>query len=269
MATAFYDKNTWSSVSARTGGSMKQADGVAIHHTATPNAPQSFDAGWLANVERAEMNQGYSALAYHRMVFQDGSVAGSRDWGTAGAATGGHNNHTVAVCAAGYYHPDFNDVPSEPLLEAIADEIVWGTLNGFISYGATILGHRDWTRGTRWATACPGDGLDPMVNNPFGGIAARVTYKLERAPSLGVPAPQPASQPRCVNTCSKRVLSRGNSGVCVKTLQNSLRAKGFDPGPTDGQFGAGTFNAVVCFQGSAGLSKDGVVGPATWAALAG
>ena len=266
MATAFYDKNTWSSVSARTGGNMKQADGVAIHHTATPNAPQSFDAAWLSRVERAEMNQGYSSLAYHRMVFQDGSVAGSRDWGTAGAATGGHNAHTVAICAAGYFHPDVNDTPSEALLTAIADEIVWGTLNGYIAQGATILGHRDWTRGTQWATACPGDSLDPRVNGLFG-IAAQVAYKLERAPILGVPEPLPASQPRCVNTCSKRVLSRGNSGVCVKTLQNSLRAKGFDPGSSDGQFGKKTFDAVVCFQGSAGLSKDGVVGPATWAAL--
>ena len=266
MATAFYDKNTWSSVSARTGGNMRQADGVAIHHTATPNAPQSFDAAWLSRVEQAEMNQGYSSLAYHRMVFQDGSVAGSRDWGTAGAATGGHNAHTVAICAAGYFHPDVNDTPSEALLEAIADEIVWGTLNGYIAQGATILGHRDWTRGTQWATACPGDSLDPRVNGLFG-IAARVAYKLERAPILGVPEPLPASQPRCVNTCSKRVLSRGNSGVCVKTLQNSLRAKGFDPGSSDGQFGKKTFDAVVCFQGSAGLSKDGVVGPATWAAL--
>ena len=266
MATAFYDKNTWSSVSARTGGNMRQADGVAIHHTATPNAPQSFDAAWLSRVERAEMNQGYSSLAYHRMVFQDGSVAGSRDWGTAGAATGGHNAHTVAICAAGYFHPDVNDTPSEALLTAIADEIVWGTLNGYIAQGATILGHRDWTRGTQWATACPGDSLDPRVNGLFG-IAARVAYKLERAPILGVPEPLPASQPRCVNTCSKRVLSRGNSGVCVKTLQNSLRAKGFDPGSSDGQFGKKTFDAVVCFQGSAGLSKDGVVGPATWAAL--
>jgi len=266
MATAFYDKNTWSSVSARTGGNMRQADGVAIHHTATPNAPQSFDAAWLSRVEQAEMNQGYSALAYHRMVFQDGSVAGSRDWGTAGAATGGHNAHTVAICAAGYFHPDVNDTPSEALLTAIADEIVWGTLNGYIAQGATILGHRDWTRGTQWATACPGDSLDPRVNGIFG-IAAQVAYKLERAPILGVPEPLPASQPRCVNTCSKRVLSRGNSGVCVKTLQNSLRAKGFDPGSSDGQFGKKTFDAVVCFQGSAGLSKDGVVGPATWAAL--
>ena len=204
MATAFYDKNTWSGVSSRTGGGMRQADGVAIHHTATPNAPQSFDAGWLANVERAEMNQGYSSLAYHRMVFQD---------------------------------------------------------------GATILGHRDWTRGTQWATACPGDSLDPRVNGIFG-ISAQVTYKLERAPSLGVPAPQPASQPRCVNTCSKRVLRKGSSGVCVKTLQNMLRAKGFDAGASDGNFGAKTLNAVLCFQGSAGLTQDGVVGEQTWSVLA-
>ena len=56
--------------------------------------------------------------------------------------------------------------------------------------------------------------------------------------------------------------------MCVKTLQNMLRAKGFDAGASDGNFGAKTLNAVLCFQGSAGLTQDGVVGEQTWSVLA-
>jgi len=267
MATAFYDKNVWSTVSPRLGGAMRIADGVAVHHLASANSPQSFDAGWLAGIERSQMRSGgYSSLAYHRVAFQDGSVAGSRDWGTLGAATGGQNSHTWAIVAAGYFHPDLNDQPTDALINAIADEIVWGTLNGFITRGAAIKGHREWTAGTKWATACPGDNLQARISG-FASISAIVSYKLDNLPAV-VPAPQPAAQPRCVNVCASRTLRRGSSGVCTKTLQNMLRAKGFNPGPTDGQFGTGTHNAVKCFQGAAGLNADGVVGPRTWDALA-
>ena len=39
-------------------------------------------------------------------------------------------------------------------------------------------------------------------------------------------------------------------------------------GPADGVFGAGTYHAVVAFQKVQGLTRDGTVGPATWARLA-
>ena len=63
------------------------------------------------------------------------------------------------------------------------------------------------------------------------------------------------------------VLEQGSSGPEVADLQNKLRARGFDPGASDGSFGAGTAAAVEAFQRSAGLGADGVVGPQTAAAL--
>jgi len=63
------------------------------------------------------------------------------------------------------------------------------------------------------------------------------------------------------------VLQLGSSGPEVADLQNTLRARGFDPGASDGSFGPGTAAAVEAFQRSAGLNPDGVVGPQTAAAL--
>jgi GH24 family phage-related lysozyme (muramidase) len=62
-------------------------------------------------------------------------------------------------------------------------------------------------------------------------------------------------------------LQKGSQGDAVRALQQALLAAGFDPHGTDGVFGPGTDAAVRAFQGNHGLSVDGVVGPATLAAL--
>jgi peptidoglycan L-alanyl-D-glutamate endopeptidase CwlK len=64
-------------------------------------------------------------------------------------------------------------------------------------------------------------------------------------------------------------LRRGATGREVIALQKQLRARGFNPGVIDGDFGPGTEAAVLAFQKSEGLLADGVVGPRTAAALAG
>jgi putative chitinase len=63
------------------------------------------------------------------------------------------------------------------------------------------------------------------------------------------------------------VLRQGSSGPDVRNLQQKLKDLGFDPNGVDGNFGPGTKNAVIAFQQSKGLQADGVVGPATLAAL--
>ena len=63
------------------------------------------------------------------------------------------------------------------------------------------------------------------------------------------------------------VLKRGSSGPDVLTLQSTLTQLGFDTNGVDGNFGPGTEAAVIAFQNSKGLTADGIVGPATMAAL--
>lgn len=61
----------------------------------------------------------------------------------------------------------------------------------------------------------------------------------------------------------------GSTGDDVKRVQRVLaRMLDYNPfGPISGVFDAGVENAVKLFQQANGLTVDGIVGPATWAAL--
>jgi len=61
--------------------------------------------------------------------------------------------------------------------------------------------------------------------------------------------------------------SSGNRGVDVQAIQHLLTAAGFST-TADGVFGSGTAASVRGFQSARGLAVDGIVGPATWGALA-
>ena len=70
-------------------------------------------------------------------------------------------------------------------------------------------------------------------------------------------------------TVSYPTIKLGSKGADVKKAQQLLIAKGYSCGTAgaDGDFGAGTYNAVKKFQAANGLEADGIVGDNTWAAL--
>ena len=63
------------------------------------------------------------------------------------------------------------------------------------------------------------------------------------------------------------VLRLGSRGSAVTSLQRRLVALHYDVGPIDGVFGSQTYHGVVAFQKVNRLTRDGIVGPVTWAAL--
>jgi len=71
---------------------------------------------------------------------------------------------------------------------------------------------------------------------------------------------KPASAPVAPVT-KRKVIRHGDTGPDVKVLQKALNI------PEDGIFGHNTEKALRAFQSASGLVVDGIVGPATWAAL--
>lgn len=71
------------------------------------------------------------------------------------------------------------------------------------------------------------------------------------------------------DTGSSDNLSMGSTGEAVRDMQRKLIALGYSCGSAgaDGDFGQGTYNAVCAFQRAHGLDVDGVIGPATKAAI--
>ncbi len=82
------------------------------------------------------------------------------------------------------------------------------------------------------------------------------------APAPAAPPALPASPDQA--TGSGPLLRRGVLGPAVEALQQRLKDLGFDPGPSDGDFGPRTEAAVRAFQANAQIDVDGVVGPQTW-----
>ena len=78
-----------------------------------------------------------------------------------------------------------------------------------------------------------------------------------------------AGNEEVTDTVNYPIIKLGSKGSDVKKAQQLLIAKGYSCGAAgaDGDFGAGTYNAVKKFQADNGLETDGIVGAKTWAAL--
>lgn len=91
--------------------------------------------------------------------------------------------------------------------------------------------------------------------------SARITYAWQVYQAYAGGNPPPPS-----TETSFPVLRQGSRGSAVTTLQYALRAKGYAIA-IDGIFGSGTLRVVKSYQRAAGLTVDGIVGPATWGRL--
>ena len=101
-------------------------------------------------------------------------------------------------------------------------------------------------------TNCPG----PYLEGKFAQIAAEVNAELEKS-----------AKPVATTTVELNILRQGATGAQVKTLQRLLSSLAFAIGTIDGSYGPKTLAGVKAFQKKRNLEQDGIVGPATWAAL--
>ena len=101
-------------------------------------------------------------------------------------------------------------------------------------------------------SSSPKTSVPPVTSTPL--VTTTSTTQTTTTTTPVVPAPAATLKP-------------GDTGAQVKVLQRALAHLGFSAGKVDGQYGTATEAAVTRFQTGAKLTADGIVGPATLAAL--
>jgi hypothetical protein len=106
-----------------------------------------------------------------------------------------------------------------------------------------------------------------LIGLALGGVFSGTGKKKANAPLTTKSAPTTAlTQPQTV-PLPAATLKLGDHGNAVKQLQRALSSLGYTTGTIDGVLGASTERALIAFQTAHHLSPDGVLGPATRAAL--
>ncbi len=225
---------------------------IVVHHTDTPNAPRDVSRGTLAgakefarSIQRTHMSEFGWNDSGHNFLNTTGGVLLEGRQGSLNAVKRGrcvrsaHAGNTKANESPGienegnFMTNQMNATQWKSLVELCVSLCSSCKINP-----DNIKGHRDFS-----PTDCPGNWLYSQLPR----LRQEVRKRLD--PS------------------TDDYLREGSTGPKVTELQQLLKAKGFNPGPIDGVFGAGTIKAVISFQKFNGLEADGVVGPQTWKLL--
>ena len=135
-------------------------------------------------------------------------------------------------------------------------------------YGAHEAVSGSWNMvGLKWYVDYGFTAAQLAVIKADGNFVA-ANYKEASAEAATVKeADSPSVDYSAVDTSDFYTVKKGCKGGAVRRLQNWLVAMDYQLA-VDGDFGPATDNAVRYYQHTHSLTEDGIVGPATWAALA-
>jgi peptidoglycan hydrolase-like protein with peptidoglycan-binding domain len=120
------------------------------------------------------------------------------------------------------------------------------------------------------ASSCGSAGTSPGAVAPTPTVASVPATPVEPTtvePTTTTVRPTPPTSDAATGPDAANNLRLGSSGAAVLALQERLTDLGYWLGTPDGKFGDSTEQATYAFQKAAGLTRDGVVGPKTAAAL--
>lgn len=100
----------------------------------------------------------------------------------------------------------------------------------------------------------------------LGGVTLLVSSAMATVNVTAVTAIAPPA-PVIAQASARLTLKLGSTGRSVQELQGLLTLLGYYDGAIDGAYQTSTETAVKAFQQDAGLTGDGIVGPATWEKL--
>jgi N-acetylmuramoyl-L-alanine amidase len=219
-------------------------DTLVWHYTATY---EDQDIG-AAEIDRMHKARGWSGIGYHMVVRMDGRIEPGRPLTRMGSHVLGQNPGKLGCVYIGGLRratgPNIGlDTRTAAQRRAMAD-LTFDMIKRFPTI-KRVCGHMDLAR-----TQCPGFDVQGWWRECQTGRPVS-------------PVPPDAARP----VVSYPTLRRGSRGQAVRELQGHLNRLGFSAGIADGIFGAITDAAVRRFQASRRLVTDGIVGPATWAAI--
>lgn len=220
-------------------GSMtnrKSTNRIILHHAEASHCTAE-------DIHRWHLNNGWSGAGYHFLVRKDGKIYRLRPENKVGSHAKGSNSDSIGVCFEGSYMTE-----TMPEAQKKAGKELVAYLKS--KYGISkVQRHSDV-----YPTSCPG------TNFPFDEIAGA---------SGKVNAKNNSGNKNNSNNNSSTLLKVGSRGAAVQDVQKKLVALGYNVGSTgaDGVFGNATKNAVIKFQDSVRISKDGIVGSQTLAKL--
>jgi hypothetical protein len=138
---------------------VKNITRITIHHDAIPNNGRFTDEEVLTNIMKEHISRGWAGASYHFWVSKGGNIYQLNNY-TDITWHDGINSDSIGVCFNGYFHPTYNEKPTEKQLQAFK----W-LLNHlctehpeFPADFDDIRGHRE-----RKSTACPGANFFPYV----------------------------------------------------------------------------------------------------------
>lgn len=249
--------------SARSASRITRA---VVHHGGSSPAPTNHDDcirrvrgydDWHRN------GRGWAGLGYHRVGCAHGVWWEGRPLLMVGAHSEPANVDGIGYCYIG---------GNEPMTPAALHGLAAAIRQDAATLGRT-LGITDHNSVEPGSTACPGPGIEAQLQELRALVAGQPTP---------TPAPSPSPAPRPTPAAPAFPLPGGwyfgpKSGprhsvsgyyshrAELRRWQQRMRDRGWRIG-VDGLYGPETADIARSFQAEKGLSVDGLIGPATWAA---